>query len=273
MSSNSSNSSNSSGAEVILNSAPFKQISPAKRWCFTLNNYTDTDISSIVPIFDELCKVVIIGREIGAECKTPHLQGYLEFHTKRRPKSLGLNSKIHYEKARGNKMQNVEYCQKEGNVCFSKGIPLPVITILEENFFSYQKELVDIFKVPCEWNDRTIYWRWGDINIGKTQFAKYCCVKLGACVIGGTHKHMLAQAQNADCGFYIILLSYGDEEIAYRAVEQIKDGLYTSSFGCDNNKMTIRNAPHILVLGNEPPNERNRNFHPTKYNVKKITIE
>ncbi|GAC77799.1 replication protein, partial [uncultured marine virus] len=133
MSSNSSNSSNSSGGEVILNSPPTKQISPAKRWCFTLNNYTDTDISSIVPIFDEKCKIVIIGKEIGEENETPHLQGYLEFHTKLRPLSLGLNSKIHYEKARGNMMQNVEYCKKEGNVCFTKVYPCQLLRFWKNN--------------------------------------------------------------------------------------------------------------------------------------------
>ena len=180
----SSNSSSSSGDEVILNSSPKsqkKQISPSKRWCFTLNNYTEEDISSIVPIFDEICKVGIIGKEIGAESKIPHLQGYLEFIEKRRPKSLGLTNKIHWEKARGNKSQNVKYCEKEGKLLFSKGLPLP-IKLISPDFEWEQKILTEIEQEP---DDRTINWCYGEGNIGKTSFCKYLVVKKGAIVIGG----------------------------------------------------------------------------------------
>jgi hypothetical protein len=81
---------------------------------------------------------------------------------------------------------------------------------------------------------------------------------------------MLAQVQNSEAPIYIVLLSYGDEKVSYRAIEQIKDGLFTSAFGCDNNKMTVRDASHFLIIGNEPPDKDDRNFHPTKYNVKQI---
>jgi len=132
--------------------------------------------------------------------------------------------------------------------------------------------MVKTFEIPCEWNCRTIYWRHGDINIGKTQFCRWLCVHMGAVVIGGENKHILAQVQNQKAPIYIILLSYGDDKISYKGVEQIKDGLFSTAFGCDNNKMEIRDAPHLLVIGNEPPDEGNRNFHPTKYNVKKIGL-
>jgi hypothetical protein len=91
-----------------------------------------------------------------------------------------------------------------------------------------------------------------------------------AVVIGGANRHILAQVQNQPAPIYIILLSYGDDQISYRAVEQIKDGLFSTAFGCDNNKMEIRDAPHLLIIGNEPPDKSNRCFHPTKYNVAKI---
>ena len=93
---------------------------------------------------------------------------------------------------------------------------------------------------------------------------------MNAVVIGGQNKHILAQVQNQPAPIYIILLSYGDDKISYRAVEQIKDGLFSTAFGCDNNKMEIRDAPHLLIIGNEPPDYNDRHFHPTKYDVKEI---
>ncbi len=72
---------------------PKKQIAPSKRWCFTLNNYTEIDISSIDAIKSK-CDLIIVGKEIG-EQGTPHLQGYCEFSNKLRPLSLKLNKGIH----------------------------------------------------------------------------------------------------------------------------------------------------------------------------------
>lgn len=97
-----------------------KQIAPSKKWCFTLNNYTDEDkaiISSIVPL---KCTNGIIGEEIG-ESKTPHLQGYLEFKSKVRPKNIIPISGIHWEKAKGDIEQNYLYCTKDNKIFLRTG--------------------------------------------------------------------------------------------------------------------------------------------------------
>lgn len=246
-----------------------KQIAPSKRWCFTFNNYTKDDISSIVPILDSECKFYIVAAEVGKVCETPHLQGYVEFTCKVRPKNM-FSTKIHWEKCRGNRNDNVEYCSKDGNIIASKGLPVKPITISRDDFYEWQEEMVQILENPCPWDDRRIYWRHGRANIGKTQFAKWLCVHLGACVIGGEARHMLAQVQNTEAPIYVVLLSYGDEKVSYRAIEQIKDGLFTSHFGTDNNKQTIRNSAHVIVLGNEAPDEEDRHFHPGKYDVDEV---
>ena len=267
---NSSNSSTGEGNTKPPPNTKTKQISPAKRWCFTLNNYTDDEISSIVPVFSERCSFGLFSKEVG-DSGTPHLQGYLEFATKLRPKSLGVVHRIHWEKAKGNRKQNLTYITKDEDIFWSVGFPKKPTTIKQEDFYPWQAELVQIFKKPCEWNCRTIYWRYGAVNIGKTQFARWLCVHLGAVVIGGAHKHILAQVQNQEAPIYIILLSYGASMVSYPAIEQIKDGLFSTAFGCDNNKMEIRDAPHLLIIGNEPPDTENIFFHPTKYDVKEIT--
>jgi len=53
----SSNSSNSSGEGNSISSPPLikKQIAPSKRWIFVLNNWTDDEYSSIVPILEQYC--------------------------------------------------------------------------------------------------------------------------------------------------------------------------------------------------------------------------
>lgn len=265
----SSNSSSEVKTEGNTKTSVKKQISPAIRWCFTLNNYTITDCSSIVLTLKDNCRKAVVGKEVG-ESGTPHLQGYFELKKKGRPVGIFKNEKIHFEKAKGDDIANDDYCSKDKNILIRFGYPEPVRCIDREDFYDWQEEIVKIFEVPCKWNCRKIYWRYGKAGIGKTQFCKWLCLKLGAIVIGGTGKHMLAQVQNAKAGIYIVLLSYGDDDVCYRAIEKIKDGLFTSCFGCDNNKMEIRNAPHILIIGNEPPNTSNENFHPDKYDVKLI---
>ena len=245
------------------------RVNPAKRWCFTLNNYTDEDISSIVPIIRYECTKAIIGKEVG-ENGTPHLQGFFIFKSKKRPMGVFNNHRIHFELARCNDKINYDYCYKENEVILLIGfLPKPT-TINRSSFYAWQEEMVRILEVPPKWDCRTIYWRWGAYNIGKTQFSKWCCMHLGAVIIGGYSKHMLAQVQRQPAHIYIILLSNGEFNLSYRALEKIKDGLFTSNFGCDNNQMEIRNAPHILVIGNSPPDMHNVCFHNGKYDVKEI---
>lgn len=269
-----SSNSSTAGGNTIPQRVEKKQISPAKRWCFTLLNWTEEQYSSIVPKLDYYCEKWVMGKEFCPTTGTPHLQGFAKFKKKCRPINVIGIKQIHWKVAKGSDKENYDYCTKDGDFK-SKGFPPPVRTIDRKDFYPYQEELAQIFEKECPWDDRTIYWRYGDVNIGKTQFVKWLVKHLGAVVIGGTYKHMLAQVQNSPytTPLFVCLLAYGDEEVSYRALEQIKDGLFTTSFGCDNNKQEIRNASHLLIIGNEPPNRDNRHFHPTKYNVARIGPE
>lgn len=245
---------------------------PAKTYRFTVKGTNDAMfyVNHLKTVFDEYSNWAMIYQNGDA------ISGYVSFKDKCRfPARTGnhdnIDSSIYSgESPKKLKEKAVEECNKY-DILYSRNISTAkIVTIERELFYPWQEELVQILEEPCVWDDRTIYWRYGDINIGKTQFARWLCTHLGAYVIGGTHRHMLAQVQNADAPIYIVLLSYGDEKVSYRAIEQIKDGLFSSSFGCDNNKMTIRNSPHILVIGNEEPDYTDRNYHPTKYNVARV---
>lgn len=104
-----------------------KQQSACKRWCFTLNNYNNEEISTIIQYFhDNECKY-IFGKEQGVE-GTPHLQGYLEHSKRTRMTELKkINNRIHWEIARGSKEDNIKYCSKGGNITTNMKIPRKII--------------------------------------------------------------------------------------------------------------------------------------------------
>lgn len=92
-------------------------MSAAKHWCFTLNNYNDTDVALFNAIGQERVEIdyFIYGKEIG-ESGTPHLQCFVSFSKKKRfayVKGL-FGDRIHAEKAKGSPEQNRTYCSKGG---------------------------------------------------------------------------------------------------------------------------------------------------------------
>lgn len=112
-------------------SPPSRHPPPCIRWSFTLNNYSEDEFCSICSKLQQTCKTACIGKEVG-ESGTPHLQGYLEFKTKSRPMTVFKNvcNKIHFEKSKGSKEENYNYCSKE-NLVFSFGFPKPIKIITE----------------------------------------------------------------------------------------------------------------------------------------------
>ena len=106
-----SNSSNSSATSGKGNTKP-SQIAPAVKWCFTLHSYTLSDIESFNS--SKSSKFIIFSEETGSKGETPHLQGYIEFNKKVRPVGMFENKTIHWEKAKGNREQNISYITKEG---------------------------------------------------------------------------------------------------------------------------------------------------------------
>nr|WAE43269.1 MAG: replication associated protein [Cressdnaviricota sp.] len=87
----------------------------AKRYCFTLNNYTETEYEEIISRLRLSSEYYVIGKETG-ETGTDHLQGYCCLISRCRLVSLKnkLNSRAHFEVARGTPSSNRIYCSKEG---------------------------------------------------------------------------------------------------------------------------------------------------------------
>lgn len=88
----------------------------AKRWCFTINNYTAVEQQAILDSADNF-DYLILARERG-DSGTPHLQGFLILSTKLRlngVKALPGFRRAHLEAARGTPKQASDYCKKDGD--------------------------------------------------------------------------------------------------------------------------------------------------------------
>lgn len=85
----------------------------AKRWAFTLNNYTDDDIQRLSGPLENVA-YIIFGKEVG-EQGTPHLQGTVVFTkpTYLRP-AKGIIGEAHFSVCRDLKA-SIAYCKKEGD--------------------------------------------------------------------------------------------------------------------------------------------------------------
>jgi hypothetical protein len=99
----------------------------SKRWCFTLNNYTEEEELMLRDLVGQgMVTYLLYGHEVGEE-GTPHLQGYLETKQKyslRTLKGKLMNNRIHLEKARGSLEQNQVYCRKQDDDVFEDGSPM-----------------------------------------------------------------------------------------------------------------------------------------------------
>jgi len=78
--------------------------------CFTLNNYTDDDVSAIKTW---TCKYLVFGFEKG-EQNTPHLQGYVEWSAPKKGTTLQniLDKRIHWEPRISTAERASLYCKK-----------------------------------------------------------------------------------------------------------------------------------------------------------------
>lgn len=84
-------------------------------WCFTLNNYDDSEVEILNNFFNEKCKYAIYGKEKG-KMETPHLQGFFVLKKQWRLSALKkINNRWHLESARSDIKDNYKYCSKEGD--------------------------------------------------------------------------------------------------------------------------------------------------------------
>ena len=260
----STNSSNSSEEGGNTNPPPKVQCSPAIRWCFTLNNWSESQYSIITEkIVPKFCKYAVIAKETG-DSGTNHLQGYIELKAKGRPFNIFAFTKtIHWEKAKGSRIQNEIYINKEDEniwIWDPNKLP-PVKTISLDIMYPWQLDLLKVAKESI--NDRLIYWIWSEKGgTGKTSFQKFLVVHRNATILGGRASDCrngiveFAKRNNGKTPELIcvnIPKSYNEEYVSYEGFENIKDMCFYS--GKYEGGMVCGNPPHLFIFANVPPKE------------------
>jgi len=83
-----------------------------RNFCFTYNNYVNTDLVDNVQ-----CKYIAYGREVAPSTGTPHLQGYISFETAKSVSAArSLLPGCHVVAMAGSIAQNEDYCSKSGQL-------------------------------------------------------------------------------------------------------------------------------------------------------------
>lgn len=88
--------------------------SKARKFCWTLNNYTDAQIDQIKGL---KARYLCFGKEVAPTTGTRHLQGFVYFANARTFASVlsELPRGVHLEISNGTPQQNKTYCEKDGD--------------------------------------------------------------------------------------------------------------------------------------------------------------
>ena len=239
------------------------QIAPSKYWLFTLNNYNRQDIHMFRNIDRSIVPNYVFQQEVG-ECGTHHLQGFLMFKIKKRPKSVFENHKIHWDKKspKSTIQQCIDYCSKEdtrleGVQPYWRGWQRPYEVNI--GFKPWQSEVYR--ELLDEADDRTINWIWEpDGRMGKTLFQKWCFINLDSVVVlsgkSSDMKHGVVKYKEETGQLpKIVLFNVPRTSLNYLnycTIEEIKDMFFFS--GKYEGGMICGANPHIYIFANEPPN-------------------
>lgn len=230
-----------------------KQDSAKYRWFFTLKAESLSP-DKLWKSLDEVCKDFHFQLEEG-DGGYLHYQGCFSLTTRERLSSLknhlGYNN-IHLEPSM-DWHASVAYCTKQDTRKLGpwnkKNRPVQTISI--ETFHPWQKDLYEHLQGNPD--PRKIIWYHDPVgNSGKTAFAKFCAVNLGALVLNNAKTADIAHCVDSPKIVILNLTRTMEGHINYAALESLKDGLIFSSKY--DSKMKIFDPPHVVVMSNFMPN-------------------
>lgn len=231
-----------------------------RRWCFTLNNWTQEELLHLTNFFDDRNAKYIMGEEVGEE-GTPHLQGYVEWPNQVRFETLKLASeRAHWEKAKAKRAENVKYCSKDAVHIHCKGFYVKklVKVLKQEELYPWQLFVENIVQSPPD--ERTIYWFWEpDGGRGKTALIKYLLVKYEHAAFSRACKASdILTVANVEKTVYLFDFARSQQDFCpWSALEQLKDGLVSDSKLKKETRNLIMNPPIVICFANWRPDMHN----------------
>lgn len=264
-----------------------KQVSPAKHWVFTLNNYTKKDLIQLEHIDSSKVPILVYQSEIG-DNGTPHIQGCLSFNTKGRPFNLTLSNRIHWEKkSKHSTLEQMRfYCadpdkrDHSANIVLQRGWK-PKVKYIENINIMYDWEKDLLKKIDDYKPDRTIHYIWEEKGCtGKTTFQKWLFTHYeNTIVLSGNATDMkngIVQYQKENnCLPKIIIINIprSKEIMSWCGIEEIKDMFFFC--GKYEGGMVCGECPFVCIFANKPPplKELSLDRWVIKYIGKGINIE
>jgi len=241
------------------NTSPARvRIVPSKHWCFTFFFENAKEVETLETALNVKGIEYLMGEETCPTTGRKHMQGFISSDKKIRPIEKFKTKGVHWEKTKGNREQNIEYCSKEGKIKTNIKIPRKLIDPMEGlERKPWQKELEELFNGPYG-SDRYLHWYWSkDGGVGKTSFCKHICMTRNAIVLSG-------KAADIKCGVAFHIEKHKELDIAmfhftrsvedyvsYEGLESIKDGFFFS--GKFESGMCMFNQPHVVIFANFPP--------------------
>jgi len=260
-----------------------KLVSPAKKWCFTLNNYSENDIKYLIEKSASF-GCIVFETEVGDE-GTPHLQGFVKFHNKKRPLSVYTETDaIHWESAKGTEIDSWFYCTEDYRAekpwariyhnkypTFEKWLKeillsqktlgqkrIPSCKYKYSELKPHQKDVVDLV-LHTEPDDRTIHVWWSkEFGTGKTITMRYLLINHPELVLqipSGKSSDIINTIIQADMdrvkAVVINLVGADSEGYPIEALEQIKD----ACVACGKYKggAKVFDYVHVIIFANKPP--------------------
>lgn len=241
----------------------------SRRFVIVINNYTEELFTQIHTKLrgQKNVKHYILGKEVGEEKKTPHIQGFIEFNSGVYFSKMKKDyPTAHIESAKGTLKANFDYCSKENN--YVTNIDLRSAKdklrdmVLEDEYkdvywYNWQNEIINM--VSEKPDKRKIFWYWEkDGNIGKSYLCKYLALKFDVIIAEGKKDNIFNQVNKAlEEGKLpkVILLDIPrtvNDYVNYGAIEQLKNGMMYS--GKYEGGQCIFPIPHVICFSNEEPN-------------------
>lgn len=233
-----------------------------RRWCFTLNNYTEIEYNNIINYLSQKSQKYIVGKE--GDDKTSHLQGYCEFKNQVEFSVLRveLGGKVHLEKAKGDQKANYKYCSKESQFETNIGLDRNERKLKQLAKYNnviwkdWQQKVIDI--VERGDNDRTINWVVDeDGNSGKSFLCKYLALKYDAIIGEGKENDILNQVlrmieeEDKDPTLVLVDMPRAQRHTSYKVLEKLKNGMIYS--GKYEGGQAFFDSPTIIVFANSEP--------------------